>query len=119
RGLEAAGELSQLHVLRDVDQHRTGPAGRSDVERLCHCLGDVVDVLDQVVVLGDGGGDAVDVRLLEGVGADEAAGHVACNGNDRRRVHLGGRESGYQVGGTRATGGEADARLAAGAVVGI
>ena len=52
--------------------------------------GDVVGVADQVVVLGHRQRDAGDVDLLEGVLADERAGHVAGDGDHRDRVELGG-----------------------------
>jgi hypothetical protein len=48
-------------------------AGGGDVERLADGPGDVLGLGDQEVVLGDRLGDAGDVGLLEGVGAD---GHV-------------------------------------------
>ena len=57
-------------VLGHVDQHRAGPAGGGHVEGLGHHPGDVGAVGDQPVVLGDAHGDAGDVALLEGVGAD-------------------------------------------------
>src|SRR5699024_7848658 len=82
-GFHAAGEFSQLHVFRDVDEHGARPAGRGNVERFGHDLGDVVDVLHQVVVLRDGRGDAVHVRLLKGVGADGVPGGLAGEGNER------------------------------------
>ena len=59
-------------VLGEVDEHRPGPARGGHVEGGGHHTGDVVDVLDQPVVLGDAHGDAGDVALLEGVGADGA-----------------------------------------------
>src|SRR5690606_27629013 len=65
-----AGELRQGDVLGNVDEHRSGPAGGGDGERFVDDAGQVPGVLDQVVVLGDGPGDADDVRLLEGVGPD-------------------------------------------------
>ena len=66
----------------------TGPgtAGPRDVERLGDDPRQVVGVADQVVVLGHRQGDAVDVDLLEGVLADQAAGHVAGDRDDRYGV---------------------------------
>jgi hypothetical protein len=66
-GLEGAVELGLLNVLGHVDEHRSRTPRRGDVERLADHPGNVVDVLDEVVVLGDGQGDAVDVGLLKGV----------------------------------------------------
>ena len=64
-------DLALAHVDGDVDEHRAGTAGRGDVERLLDDLGEVVGVLDQVVVLGDRQRDAGDVGLLERVRAED------------------------------------------------
>ena len=76
-------------VLADVDEHRAGAAGGGDVERLGDRARDLGGVGDQEVVLGDRHRDAADVGLLEGVGADRAARHLAGDGHDRHRVHVG------------------------------
>jgi hypothetical protein len=49
---------------------------------------DIVDVEDQVVVLGDGAGDLCNGHLLEGVGAANAVGNLVRDGD-----HWGGGES--------------------------
>ena len=63
--------MRQLHVLRHVDQHRARPAGGGDVKRFPHHAGNVVDVGDQVMVLGDAAADFDDRRFLERIGADD------------------------------------------------
>ncbi len=100
-----------LCVLRDVDQHRAGPPRRSDVDGLLEDIGQVVGVLDQVVVLGDWHGDAGDIGLLEGVLAEHQAGHLAGDRQQRRAVHhrVGDRRD--QVGGAGAAGADANADL--------
>ena len=60
-----------------------GPAAAGDVERLVHHARQVVDVLDQVIVLGAGPGDAGGVGLLEGVVADQVRRHLAGQADDR------------------------------------
>ena len=62
--------LGLLHVLRDVDQHRPGPPGLRDVERLLDGERKVLDVLDQEVVLDARARDPDGVHLLECVLAD-------------------------------------------------
>ena len=52
-------------------------------------------------VLDDRHRDAVDVRLLEGVGADQVRRHLAGDAHDRRRVQVGVGDRGDQVGRAR------------------
>ena len=72
-------------VLREVDQHRPGTPGRRDVERLGDDLGDLGDVLDEVVVLRHPHRDAGRVDLLEGVRADRAGGDLSGDDDERDR----------------------------------
>ena len=109
--------LALQHVLRDIHQHRAGASGGGDVERLVNDLRQLVEVLHQEVVLGAGARDAEGVGFLEGVAADEFAGDLAGDGDDRNGVHHGVDQAGGQVGGAGAGGGAADADLAGGARV--
>jgi hypothetical protein len=75
---------------------------------LVYDTGDIVNVEDQVVVLGDQVGDLCDGHILEGVGvgvgAANAVGDLASDGN-----HRGGVEKhGDNVGGARPLGDNAD-----------
>ena len=90
--LERSGKFSLLHVFRHVDQDRPRTPRRGDMKRLTHHLGDVVDLFNQVVVLGNRQRDAVHVGFLKSVGADQRRGHVAGDGDHRRRVHVRGRQ---------------------------
>ena len=69
--------LLVLHVLRHIDQHRTGASLLRDRQRLPHHARELGDVLHQVVLLRDRQRDAHDVRLLEGITADHAARHLS------------------------------------------
>ncbi len=75
--------LFDLGVLADIDQHRAGAPAAGDVERLPHHLGDLIRPGDQVVVLGDGQGDAGHVRLLEGIPADQVGVHLPGDAHNR------------------------------------
>ena len=88
----------------------TGP-GRPvrDVERLGHDARQVVRVADQVVVLGHRQGDAVDVDLLEGILADQRAGHVAGDRDHRHRIEERRADAGDQVRRPRSRGSHAHA----------
>ena len=91
-----------------------GPPGRGHVERLADRAGDVLGLGDQEVVLGDRDRDAGDVGLLEAVGADHGRRHLAGDGHQRHRVHVGVRDRRDQVGGTRPAGRHAHADAARG-----
>ncbi len=56
-------------------------------------------------MLGDGQGDASDISLLKGIGADQLTAHLTCNTNDRGRVQHRRRDAGHHVGGSGAGGG--------------
>ena len=111
--------LRERHVHGDVDDHGAGAAGGGDVEGLVHDARQVGGVLDQVGVLDDRQGHAGDVGLLEGVGADEVAAHLPGDGDERRRVQIGGGDAGHQVGRAGTAGGGAHADLAGGAGVAV
>ena len=102
-----------LHVDGDVDEHRAGAAGGGDVEGLLHHPGDVVGVLHQIAVLGEGGHGPGDVHLLEDVPAQQVAGHLAGDGHHGNGVHVGGGDAGDQVGGPRAAGHHAHSHFSA------
>ena len=70
-------------------------------------------------MLGDRQRDAGDVDLLKGVAAENLAGDLAGDGDDRDGVEHGGGEAGDEVGGAGAGGGHADAGAAAGARVAV
>ena len=103
RPLERRARL--LHVLADVDQHRAGAPRAAAIANASRSAGaSRVDVGDQLVVLRDGQRDAGDVRLLEGVAAEQLRRHLARDEHGRHRVEHGGRDAGRQVGGARARG---------------
>ena len=106
-------------IFGNVDEHRAGTARTGDGKGLPHHVGQLVRVLDQVVALGDGHGDAGNVHLLEGVLADEAFHHVTGDKDHRRGVVVGGGNAGGQVGGARSGGGKAHAHLAGGAGISV
>ena len=103
-----------LDVLGQVDEHRARPAGGGQIEGLLDDPGQIPHVLDQIVVLGAGAGDADDVHFLEGVVADQRGGHLAGDDDHRHRVHVGGGDAGYGIGGSGARGHQAYADLARG-----
>ena len=78
------------HVLGQIDQHRAGTSGGGEVECLADGRNQVLRVVDQVVVLGAGPGDADDINLLEGIVADQRRGHLAGQHHHRDGIHVGG-----------------------------
>jgi hypothetical protein len=65
-----------------------GPTGRREVEGRRDGAWDLLGRLDEEVVLGDAHRDAGDVALLERVGADRGRRDLACDHDERRRVHV-------------------------------
>ena len=84
------------------------PAGPGDVEGLGEHARQVIGIPDEVVVLGHRQGDAVDVDLLEGILADQRAGHVAGDRDHRDRVEEGGADARHEVGRARPRRAQAD-----------
>ena len=83
-------------------------ASRNDLEQLGRGA-------HQEIVLGDRHGEPVGVDLLEGVGADHAAGHLAGDRDERNRVQFCVGDRGQQVGRAGSRGAEADRRAPGGA----
>ncbi len=108
------GDDRVLHVLGDVDQDRAGPSRAGHVERLLDDPGDLAGVLDQVMMLGDRARDLHHRGLLERVGADDVARHLAGDRHQRDGIHLGVGQAGHQVQRTRAGGRHHHARPARG-----
>jgi hypothetical protein len=118
-GRMGRGRLLLEGVLRDVDVDRAGPAGPGDVEGLGDDPRQLVGVADQVVVLRHRQRDAVDVDLLERVLADERAGDVAGDRDDRDGVEERGADPGDEVRGARAGRAHADPDAAGDAGVAV
>ena len=99
-----------LDILGQIDDHRTGPTGPGNVEGLFDDAGQVLDVFDQVVMLGDRPGDADEVRLLEGIIANQTRWDLAGNDNHWNRIHISIGNSGNCVGcpGTTGCNGDTD-----------
>ena len=95
-----------LNVLRHVHQHRAGAAGDSQPECFPDGVRQVPDLPYKVIVLGNGQGDAGDVDLLEGVGADLRIHHIAGNGHHGNGIQESGGNASDQIGGSRAGGGD-------------
>ena len=100
------------HVLGQVDEDGTGPAGGGDLERLVDAARKLGDVLDHDVPLGAGPRDAADVGLLEGVAADTGRRDLAAEDDHRRAVEERVLHGGHDVGRAGTGRHEDDARLA-------
>jgi hypothetical protein len=109
RPLAAEHRLRQLHVARDVDDHRARPAAARQLEGAAHRRLDLVLVGEQEDVLGAGRHDVEDRRLLEGVGAHRGARHLAADEDDGNRVGLAVAHRRDGVGRARTGGDEEDA----------
>ena len=106
-------------VLRDIHQHRTGPPGRGNGERLLDGGREVVHILHQDVVLHTGARDAHRVHFLEGIVADEMGCHLGTEHHQRDGIHVGGGDTGHGVRHARAGGHQHHAGAAGGARVAV
>ena len=102
------------HVLGHVHQHWPGTAAPGDVEGFLQYPGQILDSLHQVIVLGDGGGDAGNIRFLEGIPADQRGGHLAADHYQGNGIHVGGGNASDHVADPGAAGGKTDAHLSRG-----
>ena len=87
--------LGLENVLRDVDQDRTGTAGRRDVEGFVDDLRQFSHGLDHEIVLGGRTGNAERVGFLERVAADELGVHLTGDGDYWDRIHHGIHQAGH------------------------
>ena len=110
-------EALLLHVLRNVDDDRTGPPAAGDVEGFLEDARQIGGIHHEVGVLHDRQGHAIEVGLLKGALADELAEHLAGDRHQRNRVHKRVGDSRDEIGGAGAAGGHAHADLALGAGV--
>ena len=104
--------LGELDVLGDVDHDRAGAAGARDIERLVQDARQSVHVLDEIIVLGAGPGDADRVAFLEGVVADQMGRHLAGDADHRNGIHQRVGEPGDGIGGAGTGGDQHHADLA-------
>ena len=107
------------YVLWYVHQHRPGTPGACDVERFLYRWSHVFNFHHQEIVLGDGERDSGNVGFLESVPADRRSRHLPGDSHQRHRIHLGGRNPGYQVGCPRAAGRRAHAHPSGGAGIAV
>ncbi len=107
------------HVFGQVHEHRAGPPRTGQIEGLADDLGQLLDVLHHIVVLGAGTGDARDVHLLKGVVADEPGGDLPREDHEGDGIAIGRGDAGHGVGRAGPRRGHADAHLARGAGVAV
>lgn len=102
----------ELHVLRDVDQHRPRTTRGGDVEGLVDRRRQLVRLFHQPVMLGAGAGDADGIGLLEAVGADQEGRNLPGQHDDGDRIHQRIGQPGDGIGRARSRGDQDDPRLA-------
>ncbi|MET3245256.1 hypothetical protein ABIE53_002001 [Burkholderia sp. OAS925] len=109
-GVDIEFDFGELHVDRQIDQHRTGAARAHQMERLLEHARHERRLAHRHRPLGDGLGDRLDVDGLEVFLVETRARRLARDGQNRNRVGLGGVETGDHVGarGTRRADTHAD-----------
>ena len=96
-GIDETGRV-RGDVLGDVDQHRPGPPGGGEVERLLDRQREIGHVLDEEVVLHAGARNAHRVDLLERIQPDGVRRHLAGEDHHRDRIHVRRGDAGHRVG---------------------
>ena len=91
-------------ILGDIHQHGTLAPRLCNAERRPHRVRQILHAAHGVVVLGDGHRNALDIRFLKGILAQQAGCHVAGKGDHRHAVHIGGGNAGDKVGSAGAAG---------------
>ena len=102
--LEMEIRQAHLRVLGKVQHNGAGAAGTGNVEGAGHGPGHLVGGADLVVPLADGGGEADDVGLLEGVRSQGGGGNLAGDDYHRGGVRHGIGHAGNHIGGSGAGG---------------
>ena len=64
------GTRREEDVFRQIDDDRPRAAAPCDIKGLVQHAGQLADILDEIIVLGAGPGDAGGIRFLEGIIAD-------------------------------------------------
>ncbi len=106
-----------LHVFRNIDDNRTGPAGACELKRAADRFFKLFRVCHEEHVLGDGAHDRGDRRLLERVRADRGTRHLSAYDDHGHRVRHAVAYRRDGIGRARAGRHHDDADLAAGACV--
>ena len=120
RGGKNRNEAGLLNILGDIDDDGTGTTAPGEVKGFFEHPRQVCGIHHQVRMLHDGQGHAVEVRLLERALADELGKHLAGDGDEWNRIHVGVGDGGAEIGRTGATGRHthADITLDAGITLG-
>ena len=110
---------ADLHILRNIDQHRSLSSGIGNEEGLLDGLLQLCHIPNHEIVLHHRLGDAHNIHLLEAVPSQSIHGYISGNGHKRHRIQVGIGNAGHQVCGTRTAGGNHNAGLAAGSGIAV
>ena len=92
---------TDLRILGDVHEHGAGASGGGDMERGRERTRNILRIRNHEGVLGNRHGHAHHIRFLEGVGAQKFGGNLTGDSYQRNGVHIGVRDRGDQVCGSR------------------
>src|SRR5436305_589255 len=76
--------LLELHILRDIDQHRTRTTTQGNTESLVYHISNLTGVAHQEIMLGNWLSNTDYISLLKGITANECARHLPRNSHKRR-----------------------------------
>ena len=99
------------HVLGDIHQHRPRPSRPRNGKGPADRSRQIVHILHNIAVLGDGHGHPGDIHLLEGILSKQRKIHVTGDGHHGNRIHIRGGDPRHQIGRPRPAGSQAHAHL--------
>ena len=97
RRLRLIVTFGNLHILGNVDQHRSGSAGFGKPESFADGIRQISNISDKIIVLGDGQSHARDVDFLKAVHPDLCGRYIAADCHHGDGVEIGGSNAGYKV----------------------
>ncbi len=89
------------HILRKVDENRSRPAARCDVESLPDNPREVVHVFHQIVMFRAGPGNSHDIGLLKSIVPDHQGRNLPGKHHEGNRIHICSCDAGHRVRRTR------------------
>ena len=108
-----ASQLSH-HVFGEIDENRAGSSGSGNIESFFYNAAQILPVLDGYAVFCDTSGNAHNIYFLKSIIADQMAGYLTGEADERDAVIVGGGQAGDQIGGAGAAGDQTDTDFSGG-----
>ena len=93
-----------LRGFRDIHEDGAGAPARRQVKSFDQAGRNIIGIGDEERMLDHGHGGTHDIGFLEGIGSDGRRSHLAGDGHQRDRIHIGIEQRGDEVGSPRPGG---------------